>query len=1593
MKKALFTFGVVTFLVCLLPLSVYGVTIEVKVEGSLEQIVEDCDEPSFKVLKIVGRLNSADIAYLRTGTGRIANVETLDLSEVSLVADDGAYATLSYSDNSVTMDNYVVTFYLAEENRQVTSSQSNGLGGVNHTVNYYCNNLAGAFARMKYKHVSLPSAINEIGYLMFWQCPNLETVGTAQNVDAIGEQAFMSCASLIDFDLSQVRRMGANAFAGCESFRGNQDSIVVLAQLDTIPDKAFASVNGACNKAIKDAKFSTNLKHIGISAFQDCKKLETVILPEGLESMGDNAFANCSSLSQVSLPSTLRGLNKGMFAGTPYMQNSMVEEDRVVYWNSIALYYKVPSNIQEAEKEFVLKFREGTTEIADGFMEEVHPLRLPLIVGVTLPSSLRRIGSGAFQGCSNLKTIDLPEGLEELADGDYRSGAFEGCGLTSIVIPSTIKKIGAYAFSGCSSLESVAFPEGLEEIARNAFSGCSKLEQIAFPAGLKTIGHEAFSDCTSLNEVTIPQGIEQLGNYIFKGATIFRINYNAKDAVNLGRRGNSGGRPYVAYDDIFAAERIVIGASVHSLPVSAFASSDIKKVTFEERIDDADLTIGENCFTSAEISSIVLPKGKIEIGGGAFYCPSLTSFETLGTVTKICDTDGFGTFGSQLASVSFPDGLTYVGDNAFRECSLLTSANLGNSVNYIGEGAFSGCTSLIDVHFGEVLDSIGHGAFSSCEQLKSFNYGQKLKKIGTGAFSYCEALEKVTLPNTTEVIEGSAFAFCSSLKEISLPEGLKEIGSYALEGCDLSELVIPSTVTKIGEFLLSKYTDYLNYNLKNIIVNIPVPLEITDYTVFLSHYLKNTTLRVPAASLQAYRNTYPWSQFAKIKGIGGENADNALATSDVTLPTGKTKRMAVYLNNQATDYTAFQFELVLPAGIEIPTSANGQFDVQIGERFEDKNQTLTVEKIADRRYRFVSVSLSNSIIKGTQGALLTMSLSASSNLQTGDYTAYIEDVVFSRTDGSKHELYDVKVPITVVDGSYVKMGDVNDDGLVDVSDAVLTINHILQKPADPFVLEAADLNGDEEVDVFDVMKMVNMILSANKRNVVAHRVNSMPMEKASVQEDRLYVDNFSISPGETKVVEIQLDNVDEYAAFQFDLYLPEGISFVSHAPNLGRLPETTTLSASQLENGAYRFLGVAMNAESLIGNSGAIISLTVKASEALMGGEGTGFFRNVRLSRSDGTGKKYDEMPFGVTVIPPSIVTAKSYSRKYGEPNPVFEYEVEGGDLEGTPEISCDATATSPVGTYDIVVKKGSVANYKVTYVIGKLTIEKTPLAIKARTYTKKQGEAMPAFELDYEGFKNDETEKVLKKRPVVTCEANEESEPGEYPVVVSGAEAQNYDISYVNGQLVVTEADPVTITAKSYTREYGDANPTFGYEVEGAPLHGVPSITCEALSTSPVGVYPIVMMKGSVKNYNDHYVDGTLTITPATLTVSVGNYSREEGQENPTFTLLYEGWKNGENETVLLAEPVATTAATKDSPAGEYAITVSGGEAQNYTFNYINGVLAVTEQSGIDDLQINEQPFDVYSVTGKMIRHQTTTLKGLPRGVYVICGQKVIVR
>ena len=94
----------------------------------------------------------------------------------------------------------------------------------------------------------------------------------------------------------------------------------------------------------------------------------------------------------------------------------------------------------------------------------------------------------------------------------------------------------------------------------------------------------------------------------------------------------------------------------------------------------------------------------------------------------------------------------------------------------------------------------------------------------------------------------------------------------------------------------------------------------------------------------------------------------------------------------------------------------------------------------------------------------------------------------------------------------------------------------------------------------------------------------------------------------------------------------------------------------------------------------------------------------------------------------------------------------------------------------------------------------------------------------------------------------------------------------------------------------------------------------------------------------------------------------------------------------MLIRKPVATTTATKDSEAGEYVISVSGGEALNYELNYYTGTLTVTISSGINELMTNN-PLNVYSLDGRLVKKGIATLKELNKGVYIMNGSKVVAK
>ena len=201
-------------------------------------------------------------------------------------------------------------------------------------------------------------------------------------------------------------------------------------------------------------------------------------------------------------------------------------------------------------------------------------------------------------------------------------------------------------------------------------------------------------------------------------------------------------------------------------------------------------------------------------------------------------------------------------------------------------------------------------------------------------------------------------------------------------------------------------------------------------------------------------------------------------------------------------------------------------------------------------------------------------------------------------------------------------------------------------------------------------------------------------------------------------------------------------------------------------------------------------------------------------------------------------------------------------------------------------------------------------------------------------------------------------------------------------------------VTVRNTVRAYGEANPKFGYSVRGEYFEGKPEITCEANEKSPVGKYDIRIDYGTITDKSIQLVGGVLTVDKATLTVSTDNVTRQEGKPNPEFVLHYRGFANGENEQVLTVRPTASTTATEASPAGEYDIVISGGEAQNYKFSYKKGKLTVLTAAGIDHADASDAttPQTVYSVSGAKVG-TTASLSSLPRGVYIVNNKKVVVK
>lgn len=334
-----------------------------------------------------------------------------------------------------------------------------------------------------------------------------------------------------------------------------------------------------------------------------------------------------------------------------------------------------------------------------------------------------------------------------------------------------------------------------------------------------------------------------------------------------------------------------------------------------------------------------------------------------------------------------------------------------------------------------------------------------------------------------------------------------------------------------------------------------------------------------------------------------------------------------------------------------------------------------------------------------------------------------------------------------------------------------------------------------------------------------------------------------------------------------------------------------------------------------------------------------------------------------VTKAPVSIV-CQNASREYGTTNPNFTYSVLGlknSDTENyafsvKPNISCEATKLSHAGEYRICASGGVAANYNIIqYDDAILTVTRAPLTLIANNSQREYYSPNPAFSFSLIGLRNNDDYSCLSQTPNFNCQAILESDCGEYKVVPYNAIANNYDISYQERKLTITQA-PLTLIPANLSREYGDINPTFKYEGIGlkgqdalhTSLVNEPSLSTTATEHSDVGEYPINISGATSKNYKISYRQGILTIYKAPLTVIAENAKRVYGDSNPTFIRSYSGFKLGDTESKSFIQlPSISTQANQQSKVGDYEISVKGGTSKNYDLvSYIPGTLTIEKRN-----------------------------------------------
>lgn len=751
-----------------------------------------------------------------------------------------------------------------------------------------------------------------------------EIIFTGDKLKSIGESAFSGCTALTSLNITgDYAEICGGAFYGCSKLES-----VTLSGVETLGNngafewctnlKTFTADSTLINIGKESFEYDRLLETfvwesgsgsgtIGSYAFSECGALQSIVIPDQVESISDYVFYKSNSLTSVSFGSGLNDLSGSAFSENTSLTDITVSPDNGTYKSVDNVLYSKDG------KTLVFFKKNGTGEyrIPDG-VEAIAPYAFEncQFSKVIIPGSVKTIGEYAFKNCTALTEVVFEDSdSPDKVIGNY---AFSNCtSLASIDFGNAVKSIGDYAFYK-APVTSIVFPDSLEAIGNSAFESCTSIETIDFGTGIKTIGDKSFYWNSKLTEVSFPgTDLTSIGTQAFWNDKLLNgISIQSEKLKSIGED---------AFYDCEGLESVTISGDNAVIGNDAFSGcKSIETVTLS-----GVETLSEYSFTNCiNVESFTADDSLKTIGEYTFNGCYLLENVNIGSNVNSIGRSAFN-YCSSLKSFTIPDGVTSVQDYTFRNCTALETVNIGSGVTKISGNAFENDTLLSEFNVSgsnttyssadgvlynkaktaiiispknksgsitipDTVTTITDYAFQNCPNITSVVIGRNVQKVGKYAFSGCPALESVTFAESgdvTKVIDESAFADCPSLESVTLGNAVTRIEKCAFAATALTQIVFPEGLERIGDYAFSPYAkgEYGTYK-ESSLENATFGSEITYIGVGAFYCTALTKLIIPGSNLSSIGTKAFYNcDDLKSVSISGKNAginDSAFSSCD-----------------------------------------------------------------------------------------------------------------------------------------------------------------------------------------------------------------------------------------------------------------------------------------------------------------------------------------------------------------------------------------------------------------------------------------------------------------------------------------------------------------------------------------------------------------------------------------------------------------------------------------------------------------------------------------------------------------------------------------